>query len=63
MTDDPVSGPHEAERGTDAGWREADLKRAIAAAQDAGLTSYRIEIATDGTITIFVGSQDQPRSG
>jgi hypothetical protein len=36
-------------------WRQADVKRAIAAAEQAGLTSYRVEIATDGTIAIIVG--------
>ena len=37
------------------GWRQADVKRAIGAAEQAGLSSYRIEIAPDGTITIVVG--------
>jgi hypothetical protein len=36
-------------------WREADLKRAIAVAEKAGLTAYRIEIEPDGTIVIIVG--------
>lgn len=35
-------------------WREADVLRAIAAAEKAGLAGYRIEIATDGTIAIVV---------
>lgn len=35
-------------------WREADVLRAIAAAEKAGLAAYRIEIATDGTIAIVV---------
>ena len=43
------------ESALDTGWRDEDLRRAIAVAEDAGLTSYRIEIAPDGTITIFVG--------
>jgi len=36
-------------------WREADLARAIAAAEKAGLRAYRVEIAPDGTIAIVVG--------
>jgi hypothetical protein len=36
-------------------WRQADVKRAIAAAEQAGLASYRIEIAPDGAIAIVVG--------
>jgi hypothetical protein len=36
-------------------WRQADVKRAIAAAEQAGLTSYRVEIAPDGAIAIVVG--------
>lgn len=35
-------------------WRQADVKRAIDAAKAAGLDSYRVEIAPDGTITIVV---------
>ena len=38
-------------------WRQADLKRAIAAAEESGVQSYRIEIASDGMISIIVGSQ------
>jgi len=37
------------------GWRQSDVKRAIAAAEQAGLVSYRVEIAPDGTIGIIVG--------
>ncbi len=36
-------------------WRQSDVKRAIAAAEQAELGSYRIEIAPDGTIAIIVG--------
>ena len=39
------------------GWRDADLKRVIDTAQEAGLRTYRVEIADDGTITLFVGDQ------
>jgi len=37
-------------------WSEADLERAIAVAEQAGLRAYRIEIAPDGTIAIVVGA-------
>lgn len=37
-------------------WRQSDVKRAIAAAEQAGLESYRVEIAPDGTISIVVGA-------
>lgn len=36
-------------------WRQADVKRAIAAAEEAGLSSYRVEVASDGTISVIVG--------
>ena len=39
-------------------WREADIDRAIDAAERAGLRAYRIEIAPDGTIAIVVGTHD-----
>ncbi len=48
------SGP---ERGKTA-WRKADLKRALSVAQEAGLTSYRVEISPDGMITIIVDGAD-----
>lgn len=53
MADDPAIEPHEGS--VETGWRDEDLKRAIAVAEEAGLRSYRIEIAPDGTITIYVG--------
>ncbi len=37
-------------------WTEADVERAIAAAERAGLPTYRVEIAPDGTIAIVVGA-------
>jgi hypothetical protein len=37
-------------------WREADVKRALAAAEKARIRSYRVEITTDGTIAIVVGA-------
>jgi hypothetical protein len=47
-------------------WRQADVKRAIATAEQAGLASYRIEIAPDGAIAIVVGDPadtDDPAAG
>lgn len=40
-------------RGPD--WLEEKVKRAIAAAQDAGLSAYRVEIDPNGTISLVVG--------
>ena len=37
-------------------WRQSDVKRAIAAAEQAGLGNYRVEIAPDGTISIIIGA-------
>ena len=39
-------------------WHEEDIARAIAIAREAGLESYRVEIAPDGTISIIVGETD-----
>jgi hypothetical protein len=39
-----------------ASWRQSDVRRAIAAAEQAGLSVYRVEIAPDGTISIVVGT-------
>lgn len=39
----------------DGDWQDAELKRAIAAAEEAGLKNYRVEIGKDGTISIVVG--------
>ena len=36
-------------------WLDTDVERAIAAAENAGLRAYRVEIAPDGTIAIVVG--------
>ena len=38
------------------GWRDADLKRAIAVAETSNLQRYRIEIGLDGVISIIVGA-------
>jgi len=37
-------------------WRQRDAERAIKAAQQAGLTNYRVEIAPDGAVSIVVGT-------
>ncbi|KRA79769.1 hypothetical protein [Altererythrobacter sp. Root672] len=37
-------------------WQEQDVQRAIGAAQAAGLSDYRVELAPDGTISIIVGA-------
>jgi hypothetical protein len=37
-------------------WRQSEVKRAIAAAEQAGLEAYRVEVAPDGTIAIIVGA-------
>lgn len=36
-------------------WRQTDLERAIGAAKEAELSSYRVEVAPDGTISVIVG--------
>jgi hypothetical protein len=38
-------------------WRQSDVKRAIVAAEQAGLRAYRVEVAPDGTISIVVGAR------
>ena len=43
-------------------WRDADVERAIAAAERAGLRAYRVEIAQDGTIAIVVGPSGAPEA-
>jgi len=51
------SGDAEPEEPLDeTGWHDSDLKRAIEVAEEAGLKSYRVEIAPDGTISIIVGT-------
>lgn len=42
------------------GWQDTDVERAIGIAQRAGLVSYRVEIAPDGTIAIVVGTPTDP---
>ncbi|MXO58215.1 hypothetical protein GRI89_01470 [Altererythrobacter salegens] len=35
--------------------RDAELRRAIEIAREAGLENYRVEMSADGTVTISVG--------
>ncbi len=51
----PLESPAEAAAPARGHWRQSDVKRAIAAAQQAGLAHYRVEIAPDGTLAIVVG--------
>jgi hypothetical protein len=44
-------------------WRQSDITRAIGAAEQAGLGTYRVEIAPDGTITIVVGESPEAPGG
>ena len=44
-------------------WRQADIRRAISAAEQAGLKSYRVEIGTDGTVSIIVGAPAESDAG
>lgn len=55
MPDEPAGTSNDYGQVRKGSWRQADVKRAIAAAEQAGLASYRIEISPDGTITIVVG--------
>jgi len=50
-------GPANPAQHGDGRWTEAEVKRAVACAQAAGLTSYRIELSPDGTVSIVVGDQ------
>ena len=56
MPDDAATPSDQDETRPRAQWRQADVKRAINAAENAGLRAYRIEIAPDGTIAIVVGN-------
>jgi hypothetical protein len=50
-----ADGPSGAAAQRSGHWRQSDVRRAINAAEKAGLASYRVEIAPDGTIAIVVG--------
>jgi hypothetical protein len=57
MPDAGIEPANAAESDRKAHWRQADVRRAIAAAEQAGLKSYRIELSGDGTISIVVETQ------
>jgi len=42
--------------GKHARFLEADVKRAVCAAEKAGVRNYRVDIGIDGTISIVVGA-------
>ena len=54
----PVEAPSagDGEKREKASWRQSDIKRMITAAEQAGLESYRVEVAPDGTLAIIVGA-------
>jgi len=59
VPDDPMSGSNGPDARGKGAWRQSDVKRAVAAAEQAGLESYRVEIAPDGTISIIVGDPSE----
>ena len=59
VPDEAPHPPSHGETGEKGRWRQSDIKRAIAAAKQAGLETYRVEIAPDGTISIIVGAPDE----
>ena len=60
MPDDTPSPARPTGKGS---WRESDVRRAIGAAEKAGLHRYRVEIAPDGTISIVVGADAEVAAG
>lgn len=48
----------ESEAAAKPAWRQSDIKRMISAAEQAGLESYRVEVAPDGTLSIIVGAPE-----
>lgn len=59
MPDDVVEDSNKDETRPRAHWRQSDVRRAIGAAQQAGLSVYRVEICPDGTISIVVGEASE----
>lgn len=55
--------PGEAQASGRRHWRQSDVKRMIAAAEHAGLRSYRIELAPDGALSIIVGAPEETAAG
>jgi hypothetical protein len=59
MPDDRATDSKQGKAPRPGRWRDEDLKRAIAVAEEAGLPSYRIEVDVDGIIAIVVPDQKQ----
>jgi hypothetical protein len=66
-SEEPASSAGGADKREKTLWRQSDVKRMIAAAEQAGLQSYRVELAPDGTLSIIVGAPcetaEEPDSG
>lgn len=58
MPDEFAEHSKEGETPRQGRWRQSDLRRALAAAGQARLQAYRVEIAPDGTISIIVGAPE-----
>ncbi len=54
MADDPSKKAKQEGAPVEGEWDEADLKRAIEAAEQSNLQGYRVEIAPDGTMKIVI---------
>lgn len=54
LPDNPTMSAEPDDAPAAAGWSDEDVKRAILVAKEAGLPSYRVEIAPNGTIAIVV---------
>lgn len=57
-SEEPASAAGDGDKRERRLWRQSDVKRMIAAAEQAGLQSYRVELAPDGTLSIIVGAPD-----
>jgi hypothetical protein len=58
-TEEGVPSSGETQASGKSRWRQSDVKRLVAAAEQAGLQSDRIEIAPDGTLSIIVGAPEE----
>lgn len=56
MTDDAAPRTTKSETEREAHPRQDEIRRALEAAERAGLSDYRVEIGPDGTIAIVVGA-------
>ena len=63
MPEDAAAQPGHDEPQRKPRWRQSDVKRAIVAAEQAGLRAYRVEVAPDGTISIVVGAPSEAATG